>query len=127
MGLVESVPLVGLDEVGAVHFIAIGGSGMSGIAAAYADAGVRVSGSDDRDTAYLVPLRERGITVFIGHEADHLGDADTVIYSSAIPDRHVELLQTRRRELRVWHSSAGLGALMCLRVTEIFAQPATAI
>ncbi|MBK8447854.1 MAG: UDP-N-acetylmuramate--L-alanine ligase [Micropruina sp.] len=112
MGLVESVPLVGLDEVGAVHFIAIGGSGMSGIAAAYADAGVRVSGSDDRDTAYLVPLRERGITVFIGHEADHLGDADTVIYSSAIPDSNVELVQARRRGLRVWHRSAGLGALM---------------
>ena len=112
MALVESVPLVGLDEVGAVHFIAIGGSGMSGIAAAYADAGVRVSGSDDRDTAYLVPLRERGIEVFIGHDAAHLGEANTVIYSSAIPESNVELAEARRRGLRVWHRSAGLGALM---------------
>ena len=112
MGLVEPVPLVGLDEVGAVHFIAIGGSGMSGIAAAYADAGVRVSGSDDRDTAYLVPLRERGIEVFIGHDTAHLRDVDTVVYSSAIPESNVELAEARRRGLRVWHRSAGLGALM---------------
>ena len=112
MGLVEAVPLVGLDKVGAVHFIAIGGSGMSGIADAYAAAGVRVSGSDDRDTAYLVPLRERGIEVFIGHDAANLGEADTVIYSSAIPESNVELAEARRRGLRVWHRSAGLGALM---------------
>ena len=112
MPLVEPVPLVGVHELGPVHFIAIGGAGMSGIAAAYADAGVPVSGSDQADSAALRQLRERGIEVHVGHDAANLGEAATVVVSSAIREGNVELAEARRRGLRVWHRSAALGALM---------------
>ena len=112
MALVEAVPLVPLSELGGVHFIAIGGAGMSGIAAAYADAGVTVSGSDQADSAALRRLAEAGIEVHVGHDPANLGDARTVVVSSAIRESNVELAQARRRGLRVWHRSAALGALM---------------
>ncbi len=112
MALVEAVPLVPLSELGGVHFIAIGGAGMSGIAAAYADAGATVSGSDQADSAALRRLAEAGIEVHVGHDPANLGDARTVVVSSAIRESNVELAQARRRGLRVWHRSAALGALM---------------
>ena len=112
MALVEAVPLVPLSELGGVHFIAIGGAGMSGIAAAYADAGVTVSGSDQADSAALRRLAEAGIEVHVGHDPANLGDARSVVVSSAIRESNVELAQARRRGLRVWHRSAALGALM---------------
>lgn len=112
MPLVESVPLVGVHELGPVHFIAVGGAGMSGIAAAYADAGVRVTGSDAADSAALRQLQQRGIDVHVGHDAANLGEAGTVVVSSAIREGNVELVEARRRGVRVWHRSAALGALM---------------
>ncbi|MFT3861691.1 UDP-N-acetylmuramate--L-alanine ligase [Micropruina sp.] len=112
MGLVEAVPLEPITELGGVHFIAIGGAGMSGIAAAYADAGVTVSGSDRADSAALRQLQQRGIEVHVGHDSANLGDAGTVVLSSAIREGNVELAAARRRGLRVWHRSAALGALM---------------
>jgi len=110
--LVTPVPLLPATEVGAVHFIAIGGAGMSAIAAMYADLGVTVSGSDQSDSAALRDLRARGIEAHVGHDADHLGDAGTVVVSSAVRESNVELAEARRRGLRVWHRSAALGALM---------------
>ena len=112
MGLVEAVDLVGVDELDAVHFIAIGGAGMSGIAAASADRGVRVSGSDQADSVTLRRLGEAGIDVHVGHDPAHRGDAGTVVVSSAIREGNVELAQARRRGLRIWHRSAALAALM---------------
>ncbi len=112
MALVQAVPLVPLGELGGVHFIAIGGAGMSGIAAAYAAAGVAVSGSDQADSAPLRQLGRAGIEVHVGHDPANLGDARTVVVSSAIRESNVELAEARRRGLRVWHRSAALGALM---------------
>ena len=112
MALVEPVPLVALDELGPVHFIAVGGAGMSGIAAAYADAGVPVSGSDAADSPALRQLAQRGIDVHVGHDPAQLGVARTVVLSSAIRENNVELAEARHRGLRVWHRSAALGALM---------------
>ncbi|MFT4295289.1 MAG: UDP-N-acetylmuramate--L-alanine ligase [Micropruina sp.] len=112
MALVKPVPLVGTGELGGVHFIAIGGAGMSGIAAAYAASGVRVSGSDQADSATLRQLQRDGIEVHVGHDPANLGDARTVVVSSAIRESNVELAEARRRGLRVWHRSAALGALM---------------
>lgn len=100
------------DSVGAVHFIAIGGSGMSGIASAYAALGVPVSGSDQIDSAALAHLREQGVTTYVGHDPSQVGDAATVVVSSAIKENNVELVEARRRGLRVWHRSAALAGLM---------------
>lgn len=112
MPLIEPVALEPADQVGPVHFIAVGGAGMSGIAAAYAALGVAVSGSDRDDSAALRALAEAGVRTHVGHDASQLGDAATVVVSSAIRPDNVELVEARRRGLRVWHRSAALGALM---------------
>ncbi len=112
MALVAPVPLVDVADLGPVHFIAIGGAGMSGIASLYAELGVAVSGSDRADSAALAALREQGIRCFVGHDPGQLGDAETIVSSSAIPETNPELVEARRRGLRVWHRSAALAALM---------------
>lgn len=110
--LIEPVPLVPVAELGAVHFIAIGGAGMSGVAAMYAQAGVRVSGSDQADSASLAELAALGVRTHVGHDPAQLGDAATVVVSSAVRETNPELAEARRRGLRVWHRSAALAALM---------------
>ena len=112
MPLVAPVPLLPVPELGGVHFIAIGGAGMSAIAALYAELGVPVTGSDQADSAALQELRGQGIAAEVGHDAAHLGDAGTVVVSSAVRESNVELAEARRRGLRIWHRSAALGALM---------------
>jgi UDP-N-acetylmuramate--alanine ligase len=110
--LVAPVPLLPATAVGGVHFIAIGGAGMSAIAALYAELGVPVTGSDQADSAILQALRNQGIVAQVGHDPTHLGDAETVVVSSAVRESNVELAEARRRGLRIWHRSAALGALM---------------
>jgi UDP-N-acetylmuramate--alanine ligase len=112
MGLIEPVPLVPPADLGAVHFIAVGGAGMNGIAAMYAELGVAVSGSDQADSPVLKRLADAGVRTFVGHDATQLGAADTVVVSSAVRETNPELAEARRRGLRVWHRSAALGALM---------------
>lgn len=112
MGIVAPVPIEPADRVGGVHFIAIGGSGMSGIAAAYADLGVAVSGSDRADSPILRGLAAAGVVTYVGHAASQLGAAETVVVSSAIGDDNPELMEARRRGLRIWHRSAALAGLM---------------
>jgi UDP-N-acetylmuramate--alanine ligase len=112
MGLLTPIQLPRLDELGAVHFIAIGGSGMNGIASMMLAAGIPVSGSDRQDSKYLRSLEAQGARVYVGHRADQLGDANTVVASSAIRDDNPELAEARRRGLRVLHRSAALGSLM---------------
>ncbi|MCR4282544.1 MAG: Mur ligase domain-containing protein, partial [Bauldia sp.] len=72
------------DDIGPVHFVGIGGIGMSGIAEVLANLGHRVQGSDANDSANVQRLRARGIPVTIGHEAANLGGARVVVVSSAI-------------------------------------------
>ncbi len=112
MGLLEPVELVAPTDLGAVHLIAVGGSGMNGIASMFLDLGLAVSGSDRSDSAYLRGLAARGADVHVGHRAEQLGDAQTVVVSSAIREDNPELAEARRRGLRVLHRSAALGSLM---------------
>ena len=112
MPLIDPIDLVPPTELGEVHFIAIGGAGMSAIASLYCDLGVTVSGSDQADSAALRALQSRGIRAHVGHDPAHLGAASTVVVSSAVRESNVELAEARRRGLRVWHRSAALGALM---------------
>ena len=112
MGLITPVELPSLDQLGSVHFIAIGGSGMNGIASMMLSHGIRVSGSDRQDSKYLRGLEAQGARVYVGHRAEQLGDATTVVMSSAIREDNPELMEARRRGLRVLHRSAALGSLM---------------
>jgi UDP-N-acetylmuramate--alanine ligase len=112
MALLTPVALPELADLGPVHFIAIGGSGMNGIAAMMLASGVPVSGSDRQESKYLRSLEAAGARVYVGHRAEQLGDAQTVVASSAIREDNPELAEARRRGLRVLHRSAALGSLM---------------
>jgi UDP-N-acetylmuramate--alanine ligase len=112
MSLITPVELPNLAELGGVHFIAIGGSGMNGIASMMLAHGIRVSGSDRQDSKYLRSLEAQGARVYVGHRAEQLGDATTVVVSSAIREDNPELVEARRRGLRVMHRSAALGSLL---------------
>ena len=110
-----SDPVPSLAELGAVHFVGIGGAGMSGIARILLARGVRVSGSDRRDTPTLLALRALGARVEVGHDPAHLGDADTVVVSTAIRADNPELATARERGLRVLPRAVALAAVMAGR------------
>lgn len=99
-------------ELGSVHFIGIGGAGLSAIARLMAQQGITVSGSDAADSAVLDALRTEGITCYTGHDASHLDGVDTVIASTAVHDDNPEIVEAQRRGLRLWPRSAGLRAVM---------------
>jgi len=106
----QAVP--GLETLGRVHFIAIGGSGMSAVARVMLARGVAVSGSDAKDSPVLSSLRELGAQVFVGHDPAHVAGADTIVISSAIPESNVELAAARAAGSLVLHRSQGLAATM---------------
>lgn len=110
--LLNPIEVVPAEEVGPVHFIAAGGSGMSGVARLYAELGIKTSGSDRSDSRALRSLERSGVTTYVGHAAEQIGDARTVVISSAIRADNVELVEARKRGLRIWHRSAALAALM---------------
>jgi UDP-N-acetylmuramate--alanine ligase len=99
-------------ELGHVHCVGIGGAGISAIARIMAARGVRVTGSDDHDTPFLPALRELGVTCHLGYDAAHVGDADTLVVTTAARDDNPEVLEARRRGLRILPRSAGLAAVM---------------
>ncbi|MFG3170441.1 UDP-N-acetylmuramate--L-alanine ligase [Streptomyces sp. NPDC048200] len=95
------------------HFIGIGGAGMSGIAKILAQRGARVAGSDAKDSATAKALRALGVTVHIGHAADHLApDASCVVVSSAIRADNPELARAAELDIPVVHRSDALARLM---------------
>jgi UDP-N-acetylmuramate--alanine ligase len=112
MPLVTPVDPVPADQLGRVHFIGIGGAGMSGIARIMLARGVAVSGSDSGSPGVLSDLAALGADVHTGHSADYLGAADTVVISSAIRAVNPELAEARRRGLRVLPRAGALASLM---------------
>ncbi len=95
-----------------VHFIGIGGAGMSGIARILLARGERVTGSDARESATVLALRALGAEVHVGHDAAHLPDPPaTVVVSSAIRESNPELAAARARGLPVEHRATALAAL----------------
>jgi UDP-N-acetylmuramate--alanine ligase len=94
------------------HFIGVGGSGMSGIARVMAQQGVVVTGSDRSDSEVVESLRGAGVSVFLGHEGSHVGDADTVVVSSAVRENNPEYLEAHARGLTIIHRSEALRYVM---------------
>jgi UDP-N-acetylmuramate--alanine ligase len=103
------------EDLGRVHFIGIGGAGMSGIARILLARGITVSGSDARDSVALTALRAIGARVAVGHDAANLGDADTVVVSSAIRETNPELVAAREAGLLVLPRAAALASVMAGR------------
>lgn len=101
-------------EIGAVHFVGIGGSGMSGIARLFLASGHAVSGSDRSENHNTADLRELGATVSIGHDAGNAGlaDADALVYTGALWPDNPEYLAAVSRGIPVLHRSQALAWLI---------------
>ena len=103
-------------SVGPVHFVGIGGIGMSGLARILAQSRVQVSGSDQQEGEGLDSLRDLGVRVEIGHREENLRDAALLVVSSAISGDNVELEAARRRGLQILHRSEMLAELLRYKV-----------
>lgn len=100
-------------DLGAVHFVGIGGSGMSGIARLVLGAGHRVTGSDVRESDNIAALRELGATIAIGHAAENLpDDADTVVVTGALWQDNPEYRLALERGIPVLHRSQALASVI---------------
>src|SRR3954465_6278131 len=102
-------------DIGPIHFVGIGGIGMSGIAEVLINLGYTVQGSDASDSANVKRLREAGATVAVGHRAENLGDAQVVVVSTAIKRDNPELAAARARRLPVVRRAEMLAELMRLK------------
>ena len=104
-------------NLGAIHFIGIGGIGMSGIAEVLHNLGYRVQGSDAAESSNSKRLKELGISVFIGHDSQHLGEAEVVVVSTAIKRDNPELLLAREKRIPVVRRAEMLAELMRLKTS----------
>jgi UDP-N-acetylmuramate--alanine ligase len=108
----QQVDIPVADELGHVHFMGIGGAGMSGIARIMLARGMSVSGCDAKDSRALAALRARGADIQLGHDPAHAVDADTVIASSAIRPDNAEAVEATRLGRRVLPRAAALASVM---------------
>ncbi|MET3175238.1 UNVERIFIED_ORG: UDP-N-acetylmuramate--alanine ligase [Arthrobacter sp. UYCu721] len=100
------------ESLGRVHFIGIGGVGMSAVARIMVARGVAVSGSDAKDLPVMAELSAAGARIAVGYAASNLGDAQTVVAGSAIRADNAELVAARAAGLPVLHRSEALAATM---------------
>lgn len=111
-GTIPTLEIPDLGTLGRVHMVGIGGAGMSGIARLLLARGVRVSGSDLKDTRGLALLRGAGAVVRLGHRPEHLEEVDAVIVSTAIGGANPEVVAARGRGIPVLARAQVLAALM---------------
>ena len=104
-----------LGKTRRVHFVGIGGIGMSGIAELLANLGFVVSGSDEKESPTTARLATLGIAVTIGHQASAIGDSDVVVVSSAVRPTNAEVREAARRQIPVIPRAEMLAELMRLR------------
>ncbi|GAA3278077.1 UDP-N-acetylmuramate--L-alanine ligase [Paenarthrobacter aurescens] len=104
--------IAGLESLGRVHFIGIGGVGMSAVARIMVSRGVPVSGTDVKDLPVMGDLALAGARIKVGYDAGNLGDAQTVVAGSAIRADNPELVAARESGLPVLHRSEALAATM---------------
>ena len=102
-------------DIGPVHFVGIGGIGMSGIAEVLINLGYTVQGSDAADNANVKRLRDKGAKIAIGHDAKNVNGADVVVVSSAIKPDNPELAAARAKRLPVVRRAEMLAELMRLK------------
>lgn len=103
------------QTVGPIHFIGIGGIGMSGIAEVLSNLGYKVQGSDINENSNTKRLVEKGARIYIGHKAENLGDAEVIVVSSAVKRDNPELMAARENHLPVVRRAEMLAELMRLR------------
>jgi UDP-N-acetylmuramate--alanine ligase len=101
-----------LADLGRVHIMGIAGSGMSALARILLERGISVSGCEARDSISVTGLRALGATVYIGHSPEHLADADTFVYTTAINPKHEEFVAARESGMPVLRRAAALAAAL---------------
>ena len=106
-------------KVNKVHFVGIGGIGMSGIAELHLNLGFSISGSDLNDSEIIRNLRSKGAMIFEGHHAKNLGDCEVLVYSSAVPEDNPELIAAREKKVPIIKRAEMLGELIALKQTSI--------
>jgi UDP-N-acetylmuramate--alanine ligase len=104
--------LLPADRLGRVHFVGIGGAGLSGIARIMLARGLTVSGSDAKESRTLEALRALGARCTVGHAGEHVHEADTVVVSTAVREDNPEVVEAVRRGLRLLPRSAALESVM---------------
>ena len=104
-----------LGKTRRIHFVGVGGIGMSGIAELLVNLGYRVSGSDEKGSESTERLTALGVEISIGHRAENVGDVDVVVFTSAARGDNPELSEARRRRIPVIPRAELLGELMRLR------------
>jgi UDP-N-acetylmuramate--alanine ligase len=102
-------------EIGPIHFVGIGGIGMSGIAEVLSNLGYTVQGSDASESANVNRLRDKGITIHIGHKAENVAGADVLVVSTAIKRDNPELMAARAQRIPVVRRAEMLAELMRLK------------
>ncbi len=102
-------------EIGTLHFVGIGGIGMSGIAEILHNLGYHVQGSDLKESPNVTRLRNLGIKVFIGHDAQHVQDAEYVVISSAVKENNPEFQEARHMRIPIVRRAEMLSELMRLK------------
>ena len=102
-------------DIGTIHFVGIGGIGMSGIAEVLHTLGYSVQGSDIADSANVKRLRDLGLTVYVGHNENNLGDARVVVTSAAVKSDNPEVQTARQRLIPVVRRAEMLSELMRLK------------
>src|SRR2546421_11754833 len=102
-------------EIGPIHFVGIGGIGMSGIAEVLCNLGYTVQGSDASESGNVARLRDKGITVSVGHKAENVDGADVVVVSTAIKRDNPELMAARAQRIPVVRRAEMLAELMRLK------------
>jgi UDP-N-acetylmuramate--alanine ligase len=98
-----------------IHMIGVGGTGMSGIAEVLVNLGYQVAGSDLRASAVTERLRHKGVEIFVGHDAGHVGSADVVVSSSAVDEENPEVIAAREQRIPVVPRAEMLAELMRYR------------
>src|SRR6516162_1845502 len=102
-------------EIGPIHFVGIGGIGMSGIAEVLCNLGYTVQGSDAAEGGNVVRLQEKGVKVFVGHRAENIEGAEVVVVSTAIKRDNPELMAARAQRIPVVRRAEMLAELMRLK------------
>src|SRR5881409_3470432 len=102
-------------EIGPIHFVGIGGIGMSGIAEVLCNLGYAVQGSDASESANVSRLRDKGIPITVGHKAENVAGADVLVVSTAIKRGNPELMAARAQRIPVVRRAEMLAELMRLK------------
>jgi len=100
-----------LKKIKKVHFVGVGGAGMSGLAKVLQQKGIRVSGSDIKESPNTKNLQKLGVEISIGHDKDNVGEVDAVVISSAIRENNVELKDALDRKIKVYQRAQMLALI----------------